>query len=198
MATINRINHMLLITRDMNKCADFFVNILGFKVKGTAQRTMNVYPESTSARPGDAVNIQRLYFFQLHDSSMIVCAEVPDADPAALSPVLPNFWPGDLPEILGPRAIAHKVDHLALNVDSRDDLVEFQQRLRSFGIEVSEIHERKTSPKFVKSIYFYSPDKLPMEICTWDKSDPDWLTAEGENYMRDPNPVPALKGKLGA
>lgn len=186
---------MLIITRDMNKSVDFFVNMLGFKVKGTAQRTMSVYPESESAKPGDTADIRRLYFLQIQDGSMIVCAEIPDADPAPLTPVLPNFWPGEIVHV-GRRSIAHKVDHLALNVESRAELVEFQQRLRGFGIEVSEIQERNTSPKFVKSIYFYSPDNLPMEICTWDKGDPDWVTAEGENYMRDPDPVPALTGKL--
>jgi catechol 2,3-dioxygenase-like lactoylglutathione lyase family enzyme len=187
---------MLIITRDMNKSVDFFVNILGFKVKGTAQRTMSVYPESESARPGDTADIKRLYFLQIADGSMIVCAEIPDADPAPLMPVLPNFWPGEPVEHKGPRTIAHKVDHLALNVETRDDLVKFQERLRSFGYTVSEIQERNTRPKFVKSIYFYSPDNLPMEICTWDKGDPDWVLAEGENYMRDPDPVPALLGKL--
>lgn len=184
MPKITGINHILLICKDMNQNVEFFVNILGLTVKGTARTTMNVYPGPAET----GAKVQRLYFFQASDGTMITCAEAPAVDTSDSNPVLPNYWPG-----AATNGVYGKVDHVALNVESRDDLVYFQKRLRDHGVAVSEINERMTSPKFVKSIYFQSPDGLPMEICTWDLADPAWEAASKENYMTDPDPVPALK-----
>lgn len=190
MPKILGLNHLLLNVKDMNRNVDFFVNVLGFSVKGTAQQTMNVYPDADGSPAPPTV--KRLYFFQAADGFMITCAEAPSVDTVDTQPVLPNYWPeGVRNRVYG------KVDHIALSVESRDDLVHFQKRLREFGIAVSEIHERMSTPKFVKSIYFHTPDGFPMEIATWDWSDPHWETASKENYMRDPDPVPALKAALG-
>lgn len=183
MATITGINHLLLLVKDMQKTADFFVNILGLRLKGTAQQTMNVYPGKDNGQ-----RVQRIYFFETSDGTVITCAEAPRVDTENTEPVLPAFWPGT-------PSTGHygKVDHLALNVNTRDELIHFQQRLRCAGYEVSEIMERTKPPKFVKSIYFHSPDGYPMEIATWDFDDPSWAEASKHNYMNDPNPVPAVR-----
>ena len=185
-SAITGFNHVLLVTRKMNETVDFFVNVLGLKVKGTTRRTMNVYPAGDDA--ADGVAVERLYFLQPPDNSMVVVAEVPTVETPEVIPCLPAYWP----EIDYRDPKPGKIDHLALNVDSRADLVHFRDRLRDHGYEVSEINERMGDPKFVKSIYFHSPDGFPMEICTWDFGDPEWETAEKANYLRDPDPVPAL------
>ncbi|CAN5690368.1 hypothetical protein BH09PSE5_BH09PSE5_11940 [soil metagenome] len=187
MSKVTGINHILLTVKDMNRSVDFFCNILGLTVKGTAQMTMNKYPGPLET----GAKVKRLYFLQATDGTMIVCAETPDVHTDVVNPVLPAYWPdSDRP------AINAKVDHVALNVESRDDLVHLQTRLREHGVKVSEINERDSTPKFVKSIYFRSPDGLPMEICTWDWSDPSWEAAAQVNYMTDPDPVPSLKEVL--
>lgn len=183
MSKITGINHILLICKDMNKTVEFFANILGMPVKGTAQKTMNVYPGAADS----GAQVRRLYFFDAGNGTSITCAEAPASQAVDSQPILPAYWPGE------PKGPVGKVDHLALNVESRDDLVYFQKRLREHGVTVSEISERMTSPKFVKSIYFHSPDGFPMEIATWDWADPTWAQASKDNYMTDPDPVPSLK-----
>jgi len=182
MAKITGINHVLLLVKDMQRNADFLVNVLGLRLKGTAQQTMNVYPGET-AEP----SVRRLYFFETSDGTGITCAETPGVETVQTEPVLPAYWPGSPSS-----GFYNKVDHLALNVGSRDELLHFQQKLRDHGIEVSEIIERATAPKFVKSIYFHSPDGLPMEIAAWDYADPAWEEARHHNYMNDPDPVAAV------
>lgn len=185
---ITGFNHVLLITKKMNETVDMFVNVLGFKVKGTTRRTMNEYPAGEAGL--DGVAVQRLYFLQMPDTSMVVVAEVPTIETPEVRPCLPAYWP----DVSYADPHLGKIDHLALNVKSRADLAFFRDRLREHGHEVSEINERMGDPKFVKSIYFHSPDGMPMEICTWDFDDPEWETAKHANYMRDPDPVPALTG----
>ncbi|MBX3575453.1 MAG: VOC family protein [Mesorhizobium sp.] len=175
------------MTKDMNSSVEFFVNVLGLGVKGTTRRTMNEYPAGAEQR--DKVDVERLYFLQAPDGAMLVLAEAPRVHTPGVEPCLPAYWPTHDDLTRGPG----KVDHIAFNVETRADLVDFQNRLRAAGHQVSEINERMGDPKFVKSIYFHSPDGLPMEICTWDWTDPAWEAASMANYMRDPDPVPALQ-----
>jgi len=186
-AQITGLHHILLVTRQFDKTVDLLVNVLGLKVKGTTRRTMNAYPAGEEAR--SQVPVDRLYFLQMPDKAMIVVAEVPDGETPEIRPSLPAYWP----DMTYEKPQMGKVDHLALNVASRADLLHFQQLLREHGYSVSEINERKGSPKFVKSIYFHSPDGLPMEICTWDFNDPEWAGVKDEDYYRDPDPVPSVR-----
>lgn len=182
MASITGVNHLLLLVRDMQRTADFYINVLGLRLRGTSRQTMNTYPGKQEGH-----RVHRIYFFETADGTGITCAEVPTVPLDQTEPVLPAFWPGS------PDSGSYgKVDHLALNVNTREELLHFQKRLRENGYQVSEIVERKNPPKFVKSIYFHSPDGYPMEIATWDATDPEWADALAHSYMNDPDPVPAV------
>jgi catechol 2,3-dioxygenase-like lactoylglutathione lyase family enzyme len=190
MSVINGINHILLICKDMNKSVEFYCNILGFKPAATSSET--VTKTGLDGRAPDMPFVSRIYHLATQNGTMISLAELPRNDTTADGPLfLPNFWPGDSRHPKRPS----KMDHIALDVDSRDDLIYFQKRLRDHGIEVSEIYERpptETTPMFVKSIYFSDPDGIPLEIASWDRGDPNWQYHKDENMHTDPNPVPSL------
>ncbi len=197
---ITGVNHLVLVCRDMETTVRFYRDLLGLKVKATLTGgglavgsrgwVMDESEGNAPAATVERTDVRRLYFLEMADGSIITFAELPGQDTRAdQSLFLPNFWPGSGSPPPSPR----KMDHLALNVETRDDLVWFQQHLRSQGIEVSEVEERASNPKFVKSIYFYDPDGVPMEIATWDWNDPEWKNVKDEDFFKDPDPVPSLK-----
>jgi glyoxylase I family protein len=52
------------------------------------------------------------------------------------------------------------VNHLALELSSRDELVSAKQRLEAAGIEVLGI----TDHHFINSVYFYDPNGIRLEL----------------------------------
>src|SRR5271167_847014 len=90
-SAISGFNHVLIVTKDMNKSIDFFVNVLGLGVKGTTRRTMNAYPAGAEQR--EKVDVERLYFLQLPDGAMLVIAEAPRLETPGVEPCLPAYWP---------------------------------------------------------------------------------------------------------
>ncbi len=78
------------------------------------------------------------------------------------------------------------MDHLALNVGTLRQLKQVQKKLRDAGLTVSEIQDLAGSP-FVKSIYFYDPNGIPLEIATWDRS-----VRSKAKRLSDPSPVAAM------
>jgi len=186
---ITGINHLVLVCKDMEETLRFYRDLLGLKVKATLPGSKQRQTGWATEQGAPESDLRRLYFLEMEDGSIITFAEIPDdRTKADQSLFLPNFWPGKGT----PPGIPKKMDHLALNVETRADLGWFQQRLKSNGIEVSEIEERPSNPKFVKSIYFYDPNDVPLEIATWDWGDPEWEGVKDEDFFTDPDPVPSL------
>jgi len=184
MQTINGINHVMLICHDMDEAIKFYVGVLGFRVKATTSTTMSPTPLSGEGNRATS----KLYFLSISDSTMLVIGQVEHNDATPSSPAIDYYWPRPANPFTG----ASQLDHLAFNVDTLADLEFYRQRLLEAGVEVSEIQARNGRPKFVKSIYFYDPDRTPLEIATWDYSDPDWKDHQDDNYYIDENPVPSL------
>ncbi len=68
------------------------------------------------------------------------------------------------------------------------------QRLRDHGVPVSDIQELGGAP-FVKSFYVYDPNKIALEIATFDLGGKDW-GARGEGpWYNDPAPIRTLWGR---
>lgn len=180
---IKGMNHVLLVCRDMKVTANFYVNILGFKLKMTGRQRVHDYGERSTQPPVPGVpKIERLYMFEASDGLMIGYAEVPQSEPATHTMFQPNFWPG----AWRPPKQPGKVDHIAFNVDTIEELHWFRERLVSHGIAVSEVEARTRS---LKSIYFYDPDEIPLEIATWDRSSPEWEDFDPNEYLKDPDPA---------
>lgn len=179
MPKITGINHLILVTNDMEVTVKFYRDLLGFELKATVG--------NESWTPG-ATLWKRLYFFELANGDSIGFVEFPDQDSEAEASFFSQIWPGEGRSVTRPQ----KMDHIALNVDDREKLVALQTQLRDMGYTVSEIQELE-SPPFLKSIYLYDPNGLPLEISTWDLGDPAWeRRTEGSLFM-DPDPVPAIR-----
>lgn len=186
---VTGLNHVLLVCRDMDATANFYVNILGLRLKATTQQSMGNYGDRKNHADNgvEPSTVNRLYFFEAPDGTMITFAELPENDTrAAHSMFQPNFWPGEW----HPDSRPSKLDHLGFNVASMQDLVWFQKRLREHGVAVSDIEDRV---RYVKSIYFYDPDEIPLEIATWDYGSSEWDGYQDGEYLRDPNPVASIR-----
>lgn len=185
MGGISGFNHVVLVTNDMDQTVRFYRDILGLKVKATVG--VNTRPPGLIGRRSDDA-WKRLYFFELGNGDTLAFVEFPGRDTTAEASYFAGVWPQGGKQVRDPR----KLDHVALNVDSRDDLVAFQRRLRDHGVAVSEVQELGGSP-FVKSIYCYDPNGIPLEIATWDPKDPAWRDRPEKAWFADPEPVPALR-----
>ena len=182
-ASITGLNHLVLVTDDMEKTVRFWCDVLGLWIKATVG--------AGKRPPGALIETEgwnRLYFFEMGNGDTIAFVEFLGQDVTAERSYFDQIWPGNGRPIVRPQ----KMDHIALNVDSKEDLVSYQSLLRAEGYEVSEVQELEGSP-FVKSIYLYDPNGIPLEISTWDVANPATVSRAPEAYLTDPDPVPALK-----
>lgn len=173
MAQITGFNHVVLLTNDMDQTVRFYRDLLGLKVKATVG--------------GEDRTLRRFYLFELGNGDCLGFFEFPGEDTAADASTLPQFWPDAGKTAGAPR----KLDHLALNVENLAALLEVQERLRARGVVVSEVLE-VPGPICVKSIYFYDPNGIPLEIATWDLDDPKWQERGPDAFFGDTDPVAAL------
>ncbi len=194
------INHLVLITHEMEAGVRFYRDILGLKVV----RTSPAFDRTRYIESGDTVQLEearaaepafrRQYFFELANGDLFSLYEVPGAAPQFDMPIVPRLWPP--PTERSKRVTqAAKLDHLAFDVPSREDVIWFQQRLRAYGVPVSDLVERKRDLRhamFVKSIYFYDPSGNPLEIASLDLGDPEWDDYDCDDWLRDTSPVPSL------
>jgi catechol 2,3-dioxygenase-like lactoylglutathione lyase family enzyme len=104
------INHLALVTPDMDATVRFYHGVLGMRLVA-----------SVMAGP------MRHYFFEIGPENTIAFFEVDGADTFAA--------PAGIPD----RLRKAQFDHLSFNVADEDALVELQARLRSFDCEVTPI-----------------------------------------------------------
>jgi len=181
---IQGVNHIQLIVRDIDESTRFYRDVLGF----TVMRTMGDYTPP-GGNVGRNWRVPKNYFFQMPNGIFLSLIQVAGAaDQADGSVWVPSFWPG----MTSPTR-AQKLDHMAFDVTSREDVVWFQEHLRAHGVTVSEIVERLEHPLFVKSIYFTDPNGIPLEIATWDWADPAWQGYDKSEWLDDEEPAPALR-----
>jgi len=173
-----------LLVKDFRASFLFYRDLLGF----TIIRTLGIDYSPVGSTEVSDWRVPHDCFFQLPNGTCIALIEVEGAQRAQQSIWIPSFWPG---EHLPPHA-PEKVDHLAFDVPTFDDLVWFQRHLRQNGVAVSDLVPRSKPPRFVDSIYFNDPSGIPLEIATWNRSDPMWKQQRPEDWYTDTNPVDAL------
>jgi catechol 2,3-dioxygenase-like lactoylglutathione lyase family enzyme len=190
---IRGISHLALMTHDMEASVRFYRDVLGLRVVRT-----NPPVDTGRTTPGGEREpyyaFSRQYFFDMGNGELFSLYETDVVAPRFEASIVDNLWPEPPTRS---RGVEHpqKLDHMAFDVASRDDLVWFRERLEACGISVSKIVERNLDPshaKFVKSIYFYDPSGNPMEIATLDEGDPEWVGYDRSDWYRDDDPVPAL------
>jgi catechol 2,3-dioxygenase-like lactoylglutathione lyase family enzyme len=186
MPRITGVNHIVVSTTDMKRTLDFYQEVLGLELAATTG--LSESNMSATKVEGQLAEIgsdwKRLYFFDLGGGIMLGFLEFPTAE----GPLPPSYFKMLWPGTEGEGDPAQKMDHLALNVESLDDLLYFQRRLREHGYETSEVQALGATP-FVKSVYFYDPNGLALELATYDRADPAWDTRTPDMFFTDPEPL---------
>ena len=132
--TLTGLNHLAFITYDMTKTVRFYRDLLGMTLIS-----------------GIGHDGFRHYFFQM-GTGQIAFFEYDIAKPMAREKF--HGTPTDKP--VG-------FDHVALTVDSKEDLFALKDRLEVAGIQVTGAVDHGT----IWSIYFFDPNNIPLEA-SWD------------------------------
>lgn len=134
---VRSLHHFAWRCRDCEETRHFYEDLLGLPLVHVI-RADNV-PSTGEYCP--YVHI----FFQMRDGSYIAFFDLGDNVKAEPSPNTPAW-----------------VNHLALRVDSRADLLTAKARLEAAGIEVLGI----TDHHIIHSIYFFDPNGIRLELTT--------------------------------
>ena len=146
---VKGLHHMALRCKDANQSIHFYRDVLGL--------------ELVAAVGDDHVGSTREFsphlnlFFKMGDGSMLDLIDVPLSPPAETDKNTPAW-----------------VQHLALSVDSMDDLLEMKKRVEDAGIDVIG----PTDHHMCQSIYFFDPSGHRLEFA-W-QNNPAALTSMTE------------------
>lgn len=160
------INHLALITDDMDATVRFWHGVLGAELVATV------------AQPNF-----RHYFFRFGERTTVAFFEYLDGN----SPL-----PTD--RVIKPAGVfdrrAGQFDHLSLDVPDEAALVGLQQRLRAAGCEASEIVDHG----IIRSVYFTDPSGIALEASYWVRL-PTTATGRLDDpaWFADDDPVPAVR-----
>lgn len=134
---IEGLHHYAWRCRDSEETRRFYEDILGLPLVHVIQ---NDYVPST----GEYCPYVHI-FFRLGDGSYIAFFDLGDNVAALPSPNTPSW-----------------VNHLALRVNSLDDLIQIRSRLEAAGVQVLGV----TDHHIIQSIYFFDPNGIRLELTT--------------------------------
>jgi len=154
------VNHLALVSSDMKRTVDFYSGTLGMPLIKTID-----LPQGMGQH----------FFFDLGNGDSLAFFWFPNA-PAA-QPGVASAARGMLP---GPSAHG-SMNHIAINVPG-DKIDEYHAKLQAKGIECSRVISHDDSPMqaslevtpttFVRSIYFFDPDGIALELAAWTREMP--------------------------
>ena len=136
-APIHGLHHFAYRCRDAEETRHFYEDILGLPLAHVIKA--DKVPSTGEECPYVHV------FFQMRDGSYIAFFDLGDNVAPAPSPNTPAW-----------------VNHLALRMNSVDEVREAKQRLEQAGIDVVGV----TDHGFVQSIYFFDPNGIRLELTT--------------------------------
>jgi catechol 2,3-dioxygenase-like lactoylglutathione lyase family enzyme len=150
----NGVNHLAISTADMKLQLTFFAEVLGCPTK--ALYWMHGVPNTFHG------------FVQLDADSYIAFVQSPG------NPTEP-VWGVTHSGNSGDPVTAGTMQHVALNVDSIDEVLAMRDRIRSHGIQVLGPLDHG----MIQSIYFAGPENLSLEVCTGSSIDErQWIDPE--------------------
>ena len=153
------INHIALVSSDMEKTVDFYTNVLGMPLI----KTLEI--------PGGAQH----FFFDCGNGDSVAFFWFPQAPAHAPGIAAAGEMPGG-----GNIVSAHgSMNHLAFDVPE-DSFDEYVEKLKVKGVETSGVvnhDDSKTTVArelhdgvFVRSVYFRDPDGILLEFACWTKT----------------------------
>jgi catechol 2,3-dioxygenase-like lactoylglutathione lyase family enzyme len=154
------VNHLALVCRDMARTVDFYTNVLGMPLTKTID-----LPQGMGQH----------FFFDIGNGDSLAFFWFPDAPEAAPGVAAPDALVGR-----GSLVSAHgSMNHVAFDVPA-EKIQEYREKLIAEGIEVTEVINHDNSPRqvsptmnddvFVRSIYFFDPDHILLELACWTKA----------------------------
>lgn len=151
---IDGVNHLAVVCSDMQRTVDFYQGLLGFPLVKTLEMR----------------NGGQHFFFDISEGNGIAFFWFPDA-PEAPPGIAGAGW--DAVTGLKSRASAiGSMHHLAFDVPE-DKLIEYRDRLRSAGIEVTEKlamgQDEDGKDACIQSIYFPDPDGFVLGFASWTR-----------------------------
>ena len=170
MGTFKGINHLALVTEDMDKTVRFYPDFLGMPWVATTGNRPDVYP-------------YRHYFFALGEGNTIAFFE----------------WPGMVEEFHKPAGAPVRgrvqFDHVSFNVENEEALLDLKARLEDNDVEVTRVVDHR----IIHSIYFTDPNGIALEASYW-LNDPTTREADysDQDLFADPDPVPSARAKSAA
>ena len=142
LAPIHGLHHFAYRCRDAEETRHFYEDILGLPLA-------HVIKADTVPSTGEYCPYVHV-FFEMRDGSYVAFFDLGDNIAAAPSPNTPAW-----------------VNHLALKMNSIDEVMAAKKRLEGAGIDVVGI----TDHGFVHSIYFFDPNGIRLELTTETLSD---------------------------
>ena len=169
---IRGINHLAMVTGNMDGTVRFYRDVLGLPVVATTGNRGDRYPF-------------RHYFFKLAEHMTLAFFEWPDM-------VEPFHKPAGQPA-----KGRWQFDHMSFDVADEGELYDLQMRLRENDIEVTRVVDHQ----FIQSIYFTDPvNGIALEASYWvkDATEMDEPDLTDAFLFEDPDPVPALREEAKA
>ncbi|WP_214366135.1 VOC family protein [Pseudonocardia sp. H11422] len=139
MVAYRGVNHLALVTNDMDKTVRFYRDVVGMKLIGTTGDPDAEYPH-------------RHYFFSLGPGSTLAFFEWQDVE-------LPPRKDSGVP------ASGILFDHVSIAVESDADLDKLQSSLRDHGMDASDFVDHG----FIRSLYCTDPNGISLEFSVWKR-----------------------------
>ncbi|NIY69433.1 VOC family protein [Streptomyces malaysiensis] len=128
------LNHLALVTNDMDKTVRFYRDVLGMPLVGTTGNRDEGYP-------------YRHYFLSIGRGASIAFFEWPEAE-------MPPRKDSGIPSTM------IQFDHVSIGVDTDDDLAAIRKRLAEAGTDVSDVVDHG----LVRSVYATDPNGIAIEF----------------------------------
>lgn len=132
---VKSLHHVAYRCKDAKETAAFYTKGLGLKY------SMAVSNDTVLSTGEYSPHFH--IFFEMEDGSHVAFFEVPESEPMGFDPNTPDW-----------------VQHLALRVDSMEDLLDAKQRLEGMGVEVLGPADHR----ICQSIYFRDPSGHRLEL----------------------------------
>ncbi len=147
---IQRLHHFAYRCRDARETVGFYEGILGLPLATVVSHDR--VPSTGAHQPYCHL------FFEMADGSYLAFFDLFDGQGCTPDPSTPDW-----------------VNHLALQVDSRESLEAAKRKLEAHGIDVLGITPHGT----FDSIYFHDPNGIRLELA-WEKSPPEAFAQAAE------------------
>ena len=159
------VHHMALVTNDMDKTVKFWTEVLNCPIIVTLHLPpVDPFPGLTWGDLGD----KKHYFFDIGNGDSVAFFDLGEENPTVKE-----------------AGFGH---HLALKLDTEEQLLDTKAQLEAHGVKVSEVVDHM----FCRSIYFRDHNGIYLEYAVYvEQCRPD------TPFLQDADPVPAALKHLG-